>query len=36
MMERLDRFESMLQDGISPEELQQFLRILRIMEKNMM
>ena len=36
MMERLDRFESMLQDGISPEELQQFLRILRIIEKNMM
>ena len=36
MMEQLDRFESMLQDGISPEELQQFLRILRIMEKNMM
>lgn len=36
MTERLDRFENLLQKGISGEELQEFLRILLIMEKNVM
>ena len=36
MVNRLGRFESILQNGISEDELQQFLRILLIMEKNVM